>query len=244
MRPRTYSCRPPNRNIPKRGRQKTKALARRKKLPRAKFEGPEDTEDTATTSTMSRDIDEDVGGSTPDMTRVVENVEPDPSDSETQQSDSRKVAVPSGERVLSVAIPAASAVGVSLSECPLSGCQTRDRRQRRHAMNKDSPSLFSESNADVATLVEALQWLILRTYGETTTMQEVARVVNRSGLVPEGSIIWPTYVNIFREACTILGIDELQELSVPHQFNRRAIILEVYASHTGQLYSGTEGGIS
>ncbi|XP_069134300.1 uncharacterized protein [Argopecten irradians] len=108
--------------------------------------------------------------------------------------------------------------------CPLSRCQSRDRRIKRHAVSKHLPAVFADVGSNIPGQIEALRWLVRRVYGRKTTLQTVVDKVNQSGRIPEGSFLEPCHQDVYGQACRVLELNAPREFSL-HPVNSPAVLL-------------------
>ncbi|XP_033729021.1 putative deoxyribonuclease TATDN2 [Pecten maximus] len=84
--------------------------------------------------------------------------------------------------------------------------------------------VFSDVSSNVPNQIEALKSLVCLAYGRKTTLQAAVDHVNESRMIPEGSVLDPCHLEVFRQACSLFGVRESTEFSL-HPVNFPAVLL-------------------
>ncbi|KAK3107216.1 hypothetical protein FSP39_009701 [Pinctada imbricata] len=168
-----------------------------------------------------------------------------PSTSRPRQPMSSRVVVPgdkdivvpgdkdTGEnkRTLSITFNSSSKSGrksdSDLMYCPLSSCDSTDKRLRRHVNLHHFPvslTAVASNREELRNQVRALRHIVLLAFGERATLQDAVSWINRNGKVPRTISLNPLHCEMLGEACRVMGIKPPEEFTL-HPINSPAVLL-------------------
>ncbi|XP_033731657.1 uncharacterized protein LOC117321294, partial [Pecten maximus] len=84
--------------------------------------------------------------------------------------------------------------------------------------------VFSDVSSNVPNQIEALKSLVRLAYGRKIILPAVVDQVHESRMIPEGRVLDPCHLEVFRQAYSLLGVQEPTEFSL-HPVNSPAVLL-------------------